>query len=153
MVTIFLFQIPTLYFSNSFYYKRINIFHRFLLYKDQLEAIIKVIQKHSGKAGTVERVVVASEGIAFDHAKMIQYAIERLRNKIEYTDIAFNLMPELFTLSELQQVYEVTLGKELLSPAFRRKIKDMVTETNQSTKDAGHRPAKLFKFNPNWQFL
>jgi hypothetical protein len=121
--------------------------------KDILEAIIKVIEKYSGKTAVVEREVTVSNGIAFDHAEMIQYAVERLRNKIEYTDIAFNLMPELFTLSELQQVYEVTLGKELLSAAFRRKIADMVMETNQFTKDAGHRPAKLFKFNPNWRYL
>lgn len=121
--------------------------------KDILEAIIKVIEKYSGKTAMVEREVIVSNGIAFDHAEMIQYAVERLRNKIEYTDIAFNLMPELFTLSELQQVYEVTLGKELLSAAFRRKIADMVMETNQFTKDAGHRPAKLFKFNPNWRYV
>lgn len=121
--------------------------------KDILEAIIKVIEKYSGKTAVVEREVIVSNGIAFDHAEMIQYAVERLRNKIEYTDIAFNLMPELFTLSELQQVYEVTLGKELLSAAFRRKIADMVMETNQFTKDAGHRPAKLFKFNPHWRYV
>ncbi|NOU75566.1 NUDIX domain-containing protein [Paenibacillus sp. LMG 31458] len=121
--------------------------------EDILEAIIKVIEKYSGKTARVEREVIVSNGIAFDHAEMIQYAVERLRNKIEYTDIAFNLMPELFTLSELQQVYEVTLGKELLSAAFRRKIADMVMETNQFTKDAGHRPAKLFRFNPNWRYL
>jgi 8-oxo-dGTP diphosphatase len=120
--------------------------------KDILEATVKVVEKSSGKAATVVREVMVSNGIAFDHVKMIQYAVERLRNKMEYTDIAFNLMPELFTLSELQQVYEVTLGKELLSAAFRRKIAGMVTETNQFTKDAGHRPAKLFRFNPNWRF-
>ncbi|MEC0146686.1 NUDIX hydrolase [Paenibacillus alginolyticus] len=121
--------------------------------KDTLETVIKVIEKYAGKVVMVDRGVIVSNGIAFDHAQMIQYAVERLRNKIEYTDIAFNLMPELFTLSELQQVYEVTLGKELLSAAFRRKIANMVMETNQFTKDAGHRPAKLFRFNPNWRYM
>ncbi|MCY9670111.1 NUDIX hydrolase [Paenibacillus alginolyticus] len=121
--------------------------------KDTLETVIKVIEKYAGKVVMVDREVIVSNGIAFDHAQMIQYAVERLRNKIEYTDIAFNLMPELFTLSELQQVYEVTLGKELLSAAFRRKIANMVMETNQFTKDAGHRPAKLFRFNPNWRYM
>ena len=66
--------------------------------------------------------------------------------------IAFHLMPERFTLSELQRVYEIILGKELLSAAFRRKVAGMVTETNQLTKNAGHRPAKLFKFNPHWRY-
>ena len=75
-------------------------------------------------------------------------AIERLRNKIEYTDIVFNLMPPLFTLTELQQVYEVILGKELLAAAFRRKIAGSVAETNESRKDAGHRPSKLYRYQP-----
>ncbi len=116
-----------------------------------LSASVKVIEEVEGKATKVSREVVDSNGISFDHAKMIEYGIERLKNKIEYTDIAFNLMPELFTLSELQQVYEVILGKELLAAAFRRKIADMVIETDQFTKDAGHRPSKLYRFNRNWR--
>ncbi|MEV5028035.1 NUDIX hydrolase [Paenibacillus sp. LPE1-1-1.1] len=120
--------------------------------KDVLEATVKVIEKYAGKAIMTEREVLDSKGIAFDHAKIIQYAMERLRNKMEYTDIAFHLMPELFTLSELQRVYEIALDKEMLSSAFRRKVAGMVTETNQFTKDAGHRPAKLFRFNPHWRY-
>ncbi|MFZ5352343.1 MAG: NUDIX hydrolase [Bacillota bacterium] len=118
--------------------------------EDELFAVVKIIKKVEGKAARIERQVVESKGIAFDHAKIIEYGIERLRSKIEYTDIAFNLMPELFTLTELQQVYEVILDKELLKANFRRKISDMVIETNEYTKDAGHRPSKLFKYNPNW---
>ena len=60
-------------------------------------------------------------------------------------------MPELFTLTELQKVYEVIQGKELLAAAFRRKVSNMVTETDEFTKDAGHRPSKLFKYNPRWR--
>ncbi len=120
---------------------------------DTLSATVKVVQTVEGNLAKVSREVIDSTGIAFDHAKMILYGIERLKNKIEYTDIAFNLMPELFTLSELQQVYEVILGKELLAAAFRRKIANMVTETNQFTKDAGHRPSKLYRFNNTWRTL
>ncbi|NEW06403.1 NUDIX hydrolase [Paenibacillus sp. SYP-B3998] len=113
-----------------------------------LSATIKVSETVIGKARKLTREVIHSQGIAFDHAKMIQYAIERLRNKIEYTEIIFNLVPPLFTLSGLQQVYEVILGKELLAAAFRRKIADMVAETNEYTKDAGHRPSKLYRYTP-----
>lgn len=126
------------------------------LWSDQNEALsatVKVVETVEGRVIKTSREVVESNGIAFDHAKMIEYGIERLKNKIEYTDIAFNLMPELFTLSELQQVYEVILGRELLAAAFRRKIADMVIETNQFTKDAGHRPSKLYRFNHNWRTL
>lgn len=120
---------------------------------ETLSATVKVVETVADKVIKVSREVVDSTGIAFDHAEMIEYGIERLKNKIEYTDIAFNLMPELFTLSELQQVYEVILGKELLAAAFRRKIADMVIETNQFTKDAGHRPSKLYRFSNAWRSL
>lgn len=116
--------------------------------EDELSAIIKTTKTVEGKRTSLESEIIESEGIAFDHAKIIEYGIERLRTKIEYTDIAFNLMPELFTLTELQQVYEVILGEELLKANFRRKTADMVIETNEYTKDAGHRPSKLFRFNP-----
>jgi hypothetical protein len=59
-------------------------------------------------------------------------------------------MPELFTLTELQQVYEAILDKELIKANFRRKTADMLVETNEYTKDAGQRHSKLFRFNPNW---
>ena len=94
---------------------------------------------------------ILQSDLAFDHAKLLIYAIERLKNKVEYTTIAFNLMPERFTLTQLQQVYEILLDKPLLKANFRRKIADMVIETNEQEENAGHRPSKLYKFNTNWQ--
>ncbi|MGG1658191.1 NUDIX hydrolase [Brevibacillus sp. NRS-1366] len=117
---------------------------------EELSATIKVTKTVAGRIVRETREIVEASQLAFDHAKIIQYGLERLRNKIEYTDIAFALMPELFTLSELQQVYEVILGKELLAAAFRRKVADKVLETNQYRKHAGHRPSKYFRFNPEW---
>ncbi|WP_409177849.1 NUDIX hydrolase [Brevibacillus fortis] len=117
---------------------------------EELSATIKITKTVTGRTVRETREIVETNNIAFDHAKIIQYALERLRNKIEYTDIAFALMPELFTLSDLQQVYEVILGRELLAAAFRRKVADKVLETNQYRKHAGHRPSKYFRFNPEW---
>ncbi|CAH1056257.1 NUDIX hydrolase [Paenibacillus pseudetheri] len=91
--------------------------------------------------------IVSNEGLAFDHAKIIACAIERLRGKVNYTDIALNLMPDLFTLTDLQQVYEVILDKELLKAAFRRKVADLVAETDHYTENAGHRPSRLYRRN------
>ncbi|MGI6085642.1 MAG: NUDIX hydrolase [Acetivibrionales bacterium] len=118
--------------------------------ENNLTATVKITRTVEGKVTKIKREIVESNGIAFDHAKIIEYGIERLRSKIEYTDIAFNLMPERFTLTELQKVYEVILDTELLKANFRRKIADMVIETNEYTRDAGHRPSKLFRFNANW---
>ena len=90
--------------------------------------------------------VVENDCIAFDHAKVIVSGIERLKNKISYTDIVFNMMGEYFTLGELQQVYEVILGKKLLDPAFRRIIADKVIKTDKIKTGGGHRPSVLFKY-------
>lgn len=107
-----------------------------------VEKIIK--QKNTNN---YEYKLVKNEKLAFDHALVIATGITRLKNKIEYTDIVFNMMPEYFTLGELQQVYEVILGKKLLDPAFRRIIADKVTKTNKMKSGGGHRPSVLFKYS------
>lgn len=90
--------------------------------------------------------VIKNDKLAFDHPLVIISGIERLKNKIEYTDIVFNMMPEYFTLGELQQVYEVILGKKLLDPAFRRIIANKVEKTTKLKTGEGHRPSALFKY-------
>ena len=91
--------------------------------------------------------IIENEKVAFDHALVILTGLYRLRNKVEYTDIIFNMMPEYFTLGELQQVYEVILGKELLDPAFRRIIAKKTVKTDKVRTGGGHRPSVLFKYN------
>ena len=89
---------------------------------------------------------IKNESLAFDHALVILAGIERIRNKINYTDIVFNMMPDYFTLGELQQVYEVILNKKLLDPAFRRIIANKVVKTKKMKTGEGHRPSALFKY-------
>jgi len=89
---------------------------------------------------------VKNDKLAFDHPIVIISGLERLKNKVEYTDIVFNMMPEYFTLGELQQVYEVILGKELLDPAFRRIIANKVEKTDKVKTGEGHRPSALFRY-------
>ena len=90
--------------------------------------------------------ILENDSLAFDHPKVIISGMERLKNKISYTDIVFNMMSEYFTLGELQQVYEVILGKKLLDPAFRRIIANKVEKTNKVKTGEGHRPSVLFKY-------
>ena len=90
--------------------------------------------------------ILENNSLAFDHPLVILSGIERLKNKIEYTDIVFNMMPEYFTLGELQQVYEVILGKKLLDPAFRRIIASKVEKTKKMKTGGGHRPSYLFRY-------
>lgn len=87
--------------------------------------------------------------LAFDHKKIIDYAIDRLRNKVQYTPIGLNLLPRLFTVKELQFVYEAIMGREILN--FRRKMEDMIIETDETIEGKPFRPAKVFKFNENWE--
>ncbi len=95
----------------------------------------------------VEEITISSTEIAFDHIKLLYYALQRLKNKLEYTDIIFNLLPEKFTLTELKNCYEEILGTKLLDANFRRKTAGLVTPLNEFTQDKGHRPSQLFKHN------
>ena len=111
---------------------------------------IKFKIKKTLKEHTTDRYkfdIVENDKLAFDHALVITSGVERLKNKLEYTDIVFNMMPEYFTLGELQQVYEIILGKKLLDPAFRRIIKNKVVKTDKTIVTGGHRPSALFKYN------
>ena len=93
-----------------------------------------------------EYKIEKNDKLAFDHPLVILTGIERLKNKLEYTDIVFNMMPKYFTLSELQQVYEIILNKKLLTPDFRRIISNKVEKTDHVRKGKGHRPSALFKY-------
>lgn len=91
-----------------------------------------------------EDLLLSEADIGFDHCEIIHTAIERLQSKILYSNIIFHLLPEEFTLTQLQNVYETILGKKEQAANFRRKITDMVLETDRYTSDKGHRPAKLY---------
>ena len=85
--------------------------------------------------------------LAFDHAKILDYALERLRNKLEYTTVGFQLLPEKFTLTELQDVYAAILGKELDKRNFRRKMSMLkILKPLPEYRRGGQRPAQLYRF-------
>lgn len=86
--------------------------------------------------------------LAFDHAKILDYALTRLRYKLEYTSVGFELLPDVFTLSELQKAYEIILGEQLDKRNFRRKIlsADILEYTGRKKKDGEGRPAKLYQY-------
>ncbi|MCK4670472.1 MAG: NUDIX hydrolase [Nanoarchaeota archaeon] len=84
--------------------------------------------------------------LAFDHNEILKYALQRLKWKLEYTTVAFQLLPKKFTLTQLQKVYEIVLNKKLDKRNFRKKINslDLIKETNEYTEDVAHRPARLY---------
>jgi len=85
--------------------------------------------------------------LAFDHAEILEYAITRLRYKLEYTAVGFQLLPERFTLRQLQEVYEIVLSKKLDKGNFRSKLrKSGVVEPTDGYLETGGRPACLYHF-------
>lgn len=88
--------------------------------------------------------------LAFDHAKIFEMALQRLRGKLRYEPIGFELLPTKFTLSQLQRLYETVLGVELDKRNFRKKILsfDLLVPLDETYREGAHRPAQLFRFDP-----
>ena len=105
----------------------------------------------SAGADAAEAAWVRIDGLpalAFDHQKILDYALERLRNKVEYTTVGFELLPRKFTLGELQAVYEAILGRGLDKRNFRRKIALLgILKPLRERQATGRKPAQLFRFN------
>lgn len=87
--------------------------------------------------------------LAFDHDRILTIALDRLKNKLRYEPIGFELLPKKFTLFQLQKLYETVLGQELDKRNFRKKIlkMDLLCELNEFQQDVPHRAAKLYKFD------
>ena len=87
--------------------------------------------------------------LAFDHDKIIATALARLKGKVRYQPIGFELLPAKFTLSQLQRLYEIVLERPLDKRNFRKKILGMglLVQTSETQKDVAHRAARLFRFD------
>ena len=88
--------------------------------------------------------------LAFDHRSILEYALKRLRWKLEYTTIGFVLIPKKFTLTQLQKTYEIILNKSFDKRNFRKKILSLgiIRPTEESTENVSHRPARLYCLKP-----
>ena len=87
--------------------------------------------------------------LAFDHAQILTTALRRLRYKLEYTAVGFELLPEEFTLSEIQSTYEIILGEKLDKRNFRRRILEAnVIEETPHLRTGEGRPARLYRYRP-----
>ena len=86
--------------------------------------------------------------LAYDHAEMLAYALQRLRWKLEYTNIVYSLLPRDFTLTELQRVYETIVDRPLDKRNFRKKMLSLglLQATPRVAKAGAHRPARLYRF-------
>jgi 8-oxo-dGTP diphosphatase len=87
--------------------------------------------------------------LAFDHTEIVSRAHERLRGKVRYAPVGFELLPPRFSLTQLQRMYEIILGKELDKRNFRKKIlaMDLLVETDEYEQGVRHRAARLYRFD------
>ena len=112
-------------------------------------ALVSAAVVHDGANGRGQWWPVASLPLlVLDHRRIIDYALTRLRNKLSYTTVGFQLLPQRFTLSDLQRVYEVILGRELDKRNFRRKVEllGIVKPTREQRASITGRPAQLYRF-------
>jgi len=85
--------------------------------------------------------------LAFDHAEIVTYALRRLRYKLEYSAVGFELLPGEFTLTEIQHTYEIILGEALDKRNFRRRLLDSgIIEPTQEKRGGEGRPARLYRY-------
>ncbi len=88
--------------------------------------------------------------LAGDHAEILAYALRRLRYKLEYSAAGFQLLPDEFTLSELQHTYEIILGEDLDKRNFRRRILQAgIIEATTHFRSGEGRPARLYRYRPD----
>jgi 8-oxo-dGTP diphosphatase len=88
--------------------------------------------------------------LAFDHKLILDTCLQRLREKVMEQPVVFHLLPEKFSLRELQDLYEAILGVDLDRRNFRKRIilKDWLVDLNEMEEDVPHRPGKLYKLRP-----
>ena len=116
-------------------------------------ALVK-LSEHSVRAATDAREaawfgVDDLPSLAFDHAAIVDLAMDKLRTKVKQTPIGIELLPKKFTLTQLQRVYEKVLDRELDKRNFRKKVlaTGLLIETDEVEQDVAHRAARLFRFD------
>jgi 8-oxo-dGTP diphosphatase len=111
-----------------------------------LEVVVDWEGEAGGPAGVTD-AVGDERLLAFDHAEILGMAIKRIRGKLEYAPISFELLPEKFTLRQLQEVYETIWGKRVNKDSFRRKVlaSGQLEATGELEQGKDFRPAELYK--------
>lgn len=127
----------------------VSIVYWALLRQDDVDAQ-SAAHRASGKAPENVRWVDLDElpALAFDHTKIVEYALWRLRNKVGYSRVAHGFLPAEFTLADLREAYEAILGKHLDPANFRRQVESAgnLLPTDRF-RTGNHRPARLYRYN------
>lgn len=120
------------------------------------EVVTGAVEVRAGARGTHDDVEVSVRvqggpiALAFDHSAIVKTAITRLRGKLDYTPVGYQLLPDEFTLRDLRRVHEVIQDRALTAPNFRRSMlaSRELEPTGRFEEDVEHRPAELHRFRP-----
>jgi len=118
--------------------------------QEKLTYKIETIMKKEKNSIAYVNKLVKQDVISELTAIIIHTGIKRLRNRIDNTNIAFSFLQEEFTISELQQVYEIILDKKLVAANFRKKIDPMIKKTEKIVKESAFRPSNKYTFNEDF---
>ncbi|MGI5860627.1 MAG: NUDIX hydrolase [Myxococcales bacterium] len=107
------------------------------------------VQAATDASGAAWFPVWDTPSLAFDHGRVLETALERLRGKVRYKPLGFELLPPKFTLTQLQRLYEKILERPLDKRNFRKKVlaMDLLIETDEVEQDVAHRAARLYRFD------
>ena len=114
-------------------------------------SLFEILVPWAGETGGAVAICSAdgeTEPLAFDHAEILGMAVKRLRGKLDYSPVGFELLPERFTLRQLQEVHEAILDRRMNKPAFRRRMLDkgVLQATGERESGVTYRPAELYRF-------
>lgn len=141
---IYMEQVKTFGKSNRDPYERVvSVTHSALILKDNYDTAL--IEKYRAEWFPID----ALPNLIFDHEEMIIAALNRLRRRIKITPVGFNLLPEKFTLPQLQKLYEGILGEELDKRNFRKKLNStgLLIKLNEKDKTESKKGAFLYRFD------
>ena len=115
-------------------------------------SLARIATSWTGEAGGRAEAYAAADdklALAFDHADILGLAVKRLRGKLDYSQVGFELLPPEFTLTQLQRLYETILEAPLDKRNFRKKIlgMDFLVALDEVQKDVAHRAARLYRFD------
>lgn len=109
---------------------------------------VPILRASGAEADIGWRAAESARPLAFDHERVVAYALRRLRNKLDYTPVGVELLPERFTLSEMQRVYEIIMGRSMDKRNFRKRVrgKEWLERAEGVRREGPHRPAQLYRF-------
>jgi 8-oxo-dGTP diphosphatase len=124
--------------------RTVSVAYLALLRQEELE-----LKASSDASGVAWWPVLSLPPLAFDHQRIVDYAHTRVKYKIEYSPAAFSLLPDKFTLRDLQSIYEAVLGREIDNRNFRKKFLNtgVLQELDETSQEGSFRPARLYSFS------